>query len=457
MPAGPAKLAERVDPQIDFPAGPRLPGVPEENYCVRWSGLLRVPQSGQYVLFTESDDGSRLTLDGRVVVDNSGSHAVRRREQEIELTTGDHELVVDYLQGGGDAACTAGWIRQGRAVPFGDEHLFHRAGEGLAPGLVARAYRAEGGDAFPAVNEADFSADLVALAADGVRSRALRVEALSAAAPQLAALSEPQYRLLADTLSDEQALVRLAAAEALARARLAPTQLADLLLPLRRASVLEAPKLLAAFDRGGDARLGHALLAAVQESPGLARLQPALLTAALAGFPEEVRQAAAPLLARLTPDTMRQQARLESLEGALAVGDIQRGHTLFFGAKAICSTCHTAQGRGGKIGPDLSHIGAIRSPRDLLEAIVFPSSSFARGYEPYVVTTADGRVYTGIIGREAADAVFLYDTKREEARIPRSSIEELRQADVSIMPDGLDGQLQPEELADLVAFLRSLQ
>jgi hypothetical protein len=53
--------------------------------------------------------------------------------------------------------------------------------------------------------------------------------------------------------------------------------------------------------------------------------------------------------------------------------------------------------------------------------------------------------------------VFLYDSKREEARIPRGEIDELRQAELSIMPDGLDGQLQPEELADLVAFLRSLQ
>ena len=195
----------------------------------------------------------------------------------------------------------------------------------------------------------------------------------------------------------------------------------------------------------------------MQESPGLARLQPAILSATIANFPEEIRQAAAPLLAKLAPDTMRQQARLQSLEAALAGGDIQRGNTLFFGAKAICSTCHTAQARGGKIGPDLSRIGAIRSPRDLLEAIVYPSTSFARGFEPYVITTADGRVHTGIIGREAADAVFLYDSKREEARIPRSEIEQLRQAELSIMPDGLDGQLQPEELADLVAFLRSLQ
>jgi putative heme-binding domain-containing protein len=359
------------------------------------------------------------------------------------------------VQGGGDAACTVGWIRQGRAVPLPAEALVHRTGDKLAPGLAARVYR-HSGDDYPQIG-ADFSRDLAALAADASRPLALRVEALAAAAGQLSGLDTPQFALLMDALDEPQALVRLSAAETLARAPLSRDQRTQVLSSLRNASVLEAPKLLAAFETGGDAELGHQLLLVVSRSPGLARLQPALLEAALAKFPAEVREAAAPLLARLAPDSTRQQARLASLEGALAAGDIQRGHTLFFGAKAICSTCHTAQGRGGKIGPDLTRIGAIRSPRDLLEAIVYPSASFARGYEPYVVTAADGRVYTGIIGREAADAVFLYDNKREEARIPRNAIEELRQADVSIMPDGLDGQLGPEELADLVAFLRSLQ
>jgi putative heme-binding domain-containing protein len=345
-------------------------------------------------------------------------------------------------------------MRDGKPAPFSADQLFHRAGDELRPGLQAKVYAADRGDVFPPNSEHDFTADLLALAADGSRSQALRVEALAAAATHP---TEPHFRLLVDSLASEQPLVRLTAAEALNRSRLSPRQLTDLLEPLRQASVLEAPKLLAVFDRGGDAQLGHALLKAVQESPGLARLQPALLSAALANFPEEMRLAAAPLLAKLAPDTMRQQARLESLQAGLAVGDIQRGNTLFFGAKAICSTCHTAQGRGGKIGPDLSRIGAIRSPRDLLEAIVFPSASFARGFEPYVITPAAGRVHTGIIGREAADAVFLYDSKREEARIPRGEIDELRQAELSIMPDGLDGQLQPEELADLVAILRSLQ
>ncbi len=142
----------------------------------------------------------------------------------------------------------------------------------------------------------------------------------------------------------------------------------------------------------------------------------------------------------------------------LADGDIQRGRELFFGnKKAICATCHAVQGQGGQIGPDLTRIGAIRAPRDLLEAIVLPSVSFARGYEPFNLVTDDGQVLSGIIARETADAIHLVNTSRVETRVARKSIESLQQSNVSIMPEGMDNQLSHQELADLIAFLHSLR
>ena len=157
-------------------------------------------------------------------------------------------------------------------------------------------------------------------------------------------------------------------------------------------------------------------------------------------------------------NTQKQQARLAELQDVLAGGEIQRGRDLFFGnKKAICATCHAVQGQGGKFGPDLTKIGAIRSPRDLLEAIVFPSASFARGYEPFTVATDEGQVISGIIARETADAIYLFNNSRVEVRVSRSSIESLSQSAVSIMPEGMDVQLGPQELADLIAFLGSLR
>jgi putative heme-binding domain-containing protein len=112
---------------------------------------------------------------------------------------------------------------------------------------------------------------------------------------------------------------------------------------------------------------------------------------------------------------------------------------------------------GGRIGPDLSTIGGIRSGQDLLEAIVFPSASFARGYEPYLVDMKDGKTHSGIIGRETPEAIYLITADRPEVRLPRQSIETLERGRVSIMPQGLDTQLSREELANLIAFLKSLR
>src|SRR5262249_41710858 len=112
---------------------------------------------------------------------------------------------------------------------------------------------------------------------------------------------------------------------------------------------------------------------------------------------------------------------------------------------------------GGKIGPELSKIGSIRTPRDLLESIVFPSASIVRGYEPYVVMTKAGRTVNGLLKQTAADAVTLVTAERTEVRLPRADIEEIQPSRVSIMPQGLNAQLSRRELSDLIAYLASLK
>jgi putative heme-binding domain-containing protein len=95
------------------------------------------------------------------------------------------------------------------------------------------------------------------------------------------------------------------------------------------------------------------------------------------------------------------------------------------------------KGQGGQVGPDLSQIGALRKKSDLLEAVVFPSANFARGYEPYLVTTRAGKVYpTGILRRQTADAIYLMSGDRSEVRINRGEIESMELSKVSIMPQG---------------------
>ncbi|HZZ77761.1 MAG TPA: hypothetical protein VFE62_04530, partial [Gemmataceae bacterium] len=138
-------------------------------------------------------------------------------------------------------------------------------------------------------------------------------------------------------------------------------------------------------------------------------------------------------------------------------GSLEQGRDIFFGNKALCSSCHAINNRGGGVGPDLGKIGAIRSGRDLLESIVFPSASFARGFETYVVETKAGKTHTGILARESSDAIYLKTTERVEIRVDRAEIESLTPGLVSIMPQGLDAQLSRTELRDLLAYLQSLR
>ncbi|HEY1068612.1 MAG TPA: heme-binding protein, partial [Pirellulales bacterium] len=252
---------------------------------------------------------------------------------------------------------------------------------------------------------------------------------------------------------------RLAALDVIAAIPHEAARLQRLLPRIGEASPIELPPLLQAFARGSDAKVGERLVAAISEASVAPSLD--LVQSTLKSYPAEVQQAAAPLIERLRNAAQAQVARLDELESQLneTPGDAARGGELFF-AKAQCHLCHAARGRGGRVGPDLTAIGDIRSRRGLLEAIVFPSASFARGYEPIVVELHDGRVLTGLAGRESPEEFVLItvrDNKPAESPLKRDEIAEIQLARVSAMPQGLDAPLTRQELADLTAYLQGLR
>ena len=106
------------------------------------------------------------------------------------------------------------------------------------------------------------------------------------------------------------------------------------------------------------------------------------------------------------------------------------------------------------MGPDLTWIGAIRSERDLLEAIVFPSASIARYHEVVSVVTKTGKVVSGLMVKETVDRMFLSSAKGVVQSVAFRDIEVARYSNVSLMPEGMDKLLKPEEIADLVAYLK---
>jgi len=76
-----------------------------ENFAIRYTGNLAIDKEGEYTFFTSSDDGTRLSIDGNVVVDNDGDHGANvEKSGKAKLTTGSHKIVLLYYQHGGDKA-----------------------------------------------------------------------------------------------------------------------------------------------------------------------------------------------------------------------------------------------------------------------------------------------------------------------------------------------------------------
>jgi putative heme-binding domain-containing protein len=206
-----------------------------------------------------------------------------------------------------------------------------------------------------------------------------------------------------------------------------------------------------------DEATGHTLLAALRESNAKSSVRGDVLRPVLAKYPDAVQKEGEAFLESLTLDTANQIRRLETLLPTLQGGDIARGQALFNSAKVACISCHAIGYMGGRIGPDLTRIGQVRSERDLLEAILYPSASFARGYEPVVIRTRSGQVHTGVLRNNDLPDEVVVATERDETRIPRRDIVEMQPGAVSLMPQGLADQLTRQELADLLAFLKNMQ
>ena len=157
----------------------------------------------------------------------------------------------------------------------------------------------------------------------------------------------------------------------------------------------------------------------------------------------------------VTTGNSDQRTRLEHLQSELPTGDVRRGQALFNSSKTACASCHAIGYLGGNIGPDLTRIGQIRTERDLLEAIVYPSASFVRSYEPMVVVTKTGDQFSGVLRRDSPEEVVLATGPDAEVRVARIEVAEMRPGTISVMPEGLDQQLNRQELADLLAFLKA--
>jgi putative heme-binding domain-containing protein len=132
-------------------------------------------------------------------------------------------------------------------------------------------------------------------------------------------------------------------------------------------------------------------------------------------------------------------------------GDRNRGLEVF---KRVCASCHKLGGVGTDVGPDLAALDD-RSPEALLTAIFDPNRAFEVKFTEYTVHLVDGRVKTGMIASETASALTLRRQQGEQDEVLRADVEAMASSGRSLMPEGLEKDISPRDLADLVAFLNA--
>jgi putative heme-binding domain-containing protein len=137
-----------------------------------------------------------------------------------------------------------------------------------------------------------------------------------------------------------------------------------------------------------------------------------------------------------------------------ARGDAGRGQELF---SSTCTGCHRVGGDGGRLGPDLSRIAAIRSRDALIRSIRDPSGSVAAGYRAVTVVTRDGQRIRGVVKREDAFSIQILDTGERLQGYVKADVQEVIHEDRSLMRQFGPDRLSEDQLDDLLQYLGTLR
>jgi putative heme-binding domain-containing protein len=303
----------------------------------------------------------------------------------------------------------------------------------------------------------EFESALKEFAADDQRSLSLRLKALNASTRPGASLTAETSQMLLRTLTDQNSTpARLEAARILARAKLTRDQLLALAPTLSALGPMELRVVASVIRSAPDAEIGKAFAAALTKSVALASLQESEIRTLFGNLPPECFAVVAPALRELAAEDDSRRRKLETLPALISSkGRAAEGRQVFELGKGACSACHRMGNVGNLVGPDLSRIGQIRTERDLLESILFPSATLGRDYEAHAIDTTDGRSLIGVIRRTLPDAIVVADGSGQEFTLSRAQITSMQTLPTSLMPTGLDRALSEEELLDLIAYLRS--
>ncbi|MFL2862627.1 MAG: hypothetical protein ACJ0BJ_08575 [Pirellulales bacterium] len=187
-----------------------------------------------------------------------------------------------------------------------------------------------------------------------------------------------------------------------------------------------------------------AALAGLTAARDAGRNEPSLI-AAISPYANVVSKAP-----KLTPARVAELIDLVEHEGHPA-----RGEAVYSREDMQCITCHAIGGVGGKVGPDMTSLGASAPIDYLIESIYKPNAKIKENYHSVNILTTDGLILTGIVVGSDNEELILRDARNKLVRIPKDEIE-FQKPGKSLMPEGLVDRLSQQEQVDLIKFLTQL-
>jgi putative heme-binding domain-containing protein len=161
----------------------------------------------------------------------------------------------------------------------------------------------------------------------------------------------------------------------------------------------------------------------------------------------EIRERSARLFSRTDSDRKKIVEQYKNV--AEMKGERARGHSLF---TQNCSICHRLKNEGQSIGPDLGTV-ANKPVSELIVAILDPNQAVDPAYTAYTAVTKDDREVSGILVAETPNSISLRIAGGAEELIPRNDLKELTSSGRSLMPEGFEAGLKPQDLADVIAYV----